>query len=52
MAPFFAPKIMPAIVVKKNCNVNGQTGMGTLIKAPTIINTVNNAHCAKSRKKR
>ena len=40
-APFFAPRSTPARVVKRSCNVNGQTGTGMRMNAPTAVRAVN-----------
>ena len=42
-APKRLPNTMPANVVNKICNVNGQLGNGTRMKAPTAIKATNSA---------
>ena len=37
------PKRIPASIVNKYCSVNGTTGIGILINAPTAISAVNKA---------
>lgn len=41
MNPNFAPSNNPAIVVKKNCSVNGTIGTGIFKNAPIEINAEN-----------
>ena len=44
MAPSLPPMIRPASMVNRNCSVNGTTGTGTLMNAPTAMSAVNSAH--------
>ena len=46
-APSFPPSKRPAIIVNKSCNVNGTTGTGILINAPTTISATKREHITK-----